>query len=179
MILKLKREIAQLKEELAMATGEQRTDALSEEDLQRLYSVNRSFPHTNSFKTYLPHLWVMMPSQSVLYFCNEQNEKWSKSLWFINIFRCKEEVQRYLEDTDPDCIINIGADMRKIQECFRLFKVSIEINRFIGNISGTLKCQWMHSKLPKVSVSVEISARNVGVHFDVAKFLGVEALPAM
>ena len=36
MILKLKREIAQLKEELAMATGEQRTDALSEEDLQRL-----------------------------------------------------------------------------------------------------------------------------------------------
>ena len=43
MILKLKREIAQLKEELAMATGEQRTDALSEEDLQRLNSVNRSF----------------------------------------------------------------------------------------------------------------------------------------
>ena len=35
MIVKLKREIVQLKEELAMATGEQRTDALSEEDLQR------------------------------------------------------------------------------------------------------------------------------------------------
>ena len=35
MIEKLKREIAQLKDELAMATGEQRTDALSEEDLDR------------------------------------------------------------------------------------------------------------------------------------------------
>ena len=35
MIEQLKREIAQLKDELAMATGEQRTDALSEEDLDR------------------------------------------------------------------------------------------------------------------------------------------------
>ena len=35
LILKLKNEIAQLKEELAMATGEQRTDALSEEDMER------------------------------------------------------------------------------------------------------------------------------------------------
>ena len=35
MIQKLKREIQQLKEELAMATGEQRTDELSEEDLER------------------------------------------------------------------------------------------------------------------------------------------------
>lgn len=37
-IQKLKREIQQLKEELAMATGEQRTDDLSEEDLQRYYT---------------------------------------------------------------------------------------------------------------------------------------------
>ena len=35
MIQKLKREILQLKEELAMATGEQRTDDLSAEDLER------------------------------------------------------------------------------------------------------------------------------------------------
>ena len=35
MILKLKREIQQLKEELAMSTGEQRTDELTEEDLQK------------------------------------------------------------------------------------------------------------------------------------------------
>ena len=35
MIQKLKREVAQLKDELNLATGEQRTDALSEEDLER------------------------------------------------------------------------------------------------------------------------------------------------
>ena len=35
LIQKLKAEIASLKDELAMATGEQRTDALSEEDLER------------------------------------------------------------------------------------------------------------------------------------------------
>lgn len=35
MIAKLKKEVAHLKEELAMATGEQRTDALSKEDLER------------------------------------------------------------------------------------------------------------------------------------------------
>ena len=35
MIQRLKQEIAQLKDELAMATGEQRSDDLSEEDLER------------------------------------------------------------------------------------------------------------------------------------------------
>ena len=35
MIARLKREVQSLKEELAMATGEQRTDDLSEEDLER------------------------------------------------------------------------------------------------------------------------------------------------
>ena len=35
MIARLKREVAELKEELAMATGEQRTDLLSEEDIER------------------------------------------------------------------------------------------------------------------------------------------------
>jgi len=34
-VQKLKREIAALKEELAMATGEQRSDELSQEDLER------------------------------------------------------------------------------------------------------------------------------------------------
>ncbi|XP_069118141.1 kinesin-like protein KIF6 [Argopecten irradians] len=70
MIQKLKREIQQLKEELAMATGEQRTDDLTDEDLQR----------------------------------------------------CQEAVEQYLEDTDPDGILSIGADMRKIQTCFRILK---------------------------------------------------------
>ena len=35
MIVRLKRELAELKEELAMATGEQRTDELTDEDLER------------------------------------------------------------------------------------------------------------------------------------------------
>ena len=35
MIAKLKGEIQRLKEELAMATGEQRTDQLTEEEIQR------------------------------------------------------------------------------------------------------------------------------------------------
>ncbi|XP_033735819.1 kinesin-like protein KIF6 [Pecten maximus] len=70
MIQKLKREIQQLKEELAMATGEQRTDDLTDEDLER----------------------------------------------------CQKAVEQYLEDTDPDVILSIGADMRKIQTCFRILK---------------------------------------------------------
>lgn len=37
LIARLKREVQQLKEELAMATGEQRTDNLSEEDISRYY----------------------------------------------------------------------------------------------------------------------------------------------
>ncbi|KAJ8308330.1 hypothetical protein KUTeg_013204 [Tegillarca granosa] len=43
MIQKLKREIQQLKEELAMATGEQRTDALSEEDLEKCEEAVSNF----------------------------------------------------------------------------------------------------------------------------------------
>lgn len=35
MIAKLKREVQQLREELALATGEQRTDDLSAKDLER------------------------------------------------------------------------------------------------------------------------------------------------
>lgn len=35
MVERLKREVALLKEELSMATGEQRTDALTEEEINR------------------------------------------------------------------------------------------------------------------------------------------------
>ncbi|XP_053407299.1 kinesin-like protein KIF6 [Mercenaria mercenaria] len=70
MIQKLKKEIQQLREELAMATGEQRTDELTEEDLNR----------------------------------------------------CEEAVKMYLADSDPDAMINVGADMRKIHTCFRMMK---------------------------------------------------------
>ena len=37
MVERLKREVALLKEELSMATGEQRTDALTEEEINRYY----------------------------------------------------------------------------------------------------------------------------------------------
>lgn len=70
MIQKLKREVQSLKEELALATGEQRTDALTDEELDR----------------------------------------------------CREAVSAYLTDTDPDAILSIGADMRKIQACFSILK---------------------------------------------------------
>jgi kinesin family protein 6/9 len=43
MIQKLKREVQQLREELALATGEQRTDDLSEEDLNRSLMVTECF----------------------------------------------------------------------------------------------------------------------------------------
>ena len=39
MIAKLKREVAQLKEELSMATGQQRTEELSEEDMERYFEI--------------------------------------------------------------------------------------------------------------------------------------------
>ncbi|XP_052275630.1 kinesin-like protein KIF6 isoform X2 [Dreissena polymorpha] len=70
LIQKLKAEIQQLKEELAMATGEQRTDELTEEDLQR----------------------------------------------------CEAAVKAYLADTDPEAIISVGGDMRKIHTCFSIMK---------------------------------------------------------
>ena len=38
--------------------------------------------------------------------------------------RCFEAVQSYLEDKDSESQLNIGADMRKIHECFRLLKVA-------------------------------------------------------
>lgn len=42
MIAKLKREVQQLREELALATGEQRTDELSAEDLERWFGAMSS-----------------------------------------------------------------------------------------------------------------------------------------
>lgn len=73
MIAKLKKEVAHLKEELAMATGEQRTDALSKEDLER----------------------------------------------------CEEMVKEYIQAADPDFTIRVGADMRKIHQCFWIMKKQI------------------------------------------------------
>jgi len=37
--------------------------------------------------------------------------------------RCEEAVKRYLVDSDPDAMIDVGADMRKIHTCFKIIKV--------------------------------------------------------
>ncbi|ESO96459.1 hypothetical protein LOTGIDRAFT_115944 [Lottia gigantea] len=70
MILKLKREIQSLKDELALATGEQRSEQLTEEELER----------------------------------------------------CEEAVNNYINDADPEAILCVGADMRKIHTCFQILK---------------------------------------------------------
>jgi len=38
--------------------------------------------------------------------------------------RCEELVSTYLSDNDPDAELAVGADMRKIQCCFALLKVT-------------------------------------------------------
>jgi len=38
--------------------------------------------------------------------------------------RCEELVNSYLTDNDPDAVLAVGSDMRKIQCCFSLLKVS-------------------------------------------------------
>ena len=42
-------------------------------------------------------------------------------------YRCEEAVKTYLADSDPDAMINVGADMRKIHTCFQIMKVLIQI----------------------------------------------------
>ena len=41
------------------------------------------------------------------------------------ICRCKELVKVYMEDLNPEARLPVGSDMRKIQLCFQLLKVSI------------------------------------------------------
>ncbi|NXA46030.1 KIF6 protein, partial [Nothocercus julius] len=66
MIAQLKKEIQDLKDELALVTGEERTAELSQEERLRL----------------------------------------------------DELIQRFLEDNDPESILDVGPDMRKIKYCF-------------------------------------------------------------
>ena len=40
------------------------------------------------------------------------------------VFRLVEQVKVYLADTDTEATLNVGADMRKIDQCYRAFKVS-------------------------------------------------------
>lgn len=72
MIQKIRREVQQLREELAMATGEQRTDELSED-----------------------------------------------------LIRCEQAGKVYLADFNPDAIVSVGADMRKVHSCYRIMKKGV------------------------------------------------------
>ncbi|XP_063146073.1 kinesin-like protein KIF6 [Candoia aspera] len=81
MIMRLKKEIQELKNELAMVTGDQRLEELSQEELLEL----------------------------------------------------DEQVKEFLEDTDPESMLEIGADMRKIKYCFRHLKRLVNDAKLPGN----------------------------------------------
>ncbi|RUS78390.1 hypothetical protein EGW08_013838 [Elysia chlorotica] len=70
LISKLKRENAELRDQLTMATGEQLSEMLTPDEIER----------------------------------------------------CEEAVRNYLQDPDPECILNVGHDLRKIQKCFKILK---------------------------------------------------------
>uniref|UniRef100_A0A8C0ICU5 Kinesin-like protein n=1 Tax=Bubo bubo TaxID=30461 RepID=A0A8C0ICU5_BUBBB len=80
-LVRLKKEIQELKDELALVTGKQRTSELSQEELLQL----------------------------------------------------DELIEAFLEDNDPDSILDVGVDMRKIKYCFIHLKV------FLLNIAGINK----------------------------------------
>ncbi|ETE70417.1 Kinesin-like protein KIF6, partial [Ophiophagus hannah] len=81
MIMRLKKEIQELKNELAMVTGEQRLEELLKEELLEL----------------------------------------------------DEQVKEFLEDPDPESILEIGADMRKIKYCFSHLKRLVNDAKLPGN----------------------------------------------
>jgi len=41
-----------------------------------------------------------------------------------HVRRCEELLSSYLSDNDPDAVLAVGSDMRKIQCCYSLLKVS-------------------------------------------------------
>ena len=43
----------------------------------------------------------------------------------VFFIRCEKLVSEYLDDSSPEGLLDIGADMRKIQYCYQIMKVSI------------------------------------------------------
>ncbi|KAL0969885.1 hypothetical protein UPYG_G00233900 [Umbra pygmaea] len=84
LIVRLKREIQSLKEELSMVTGEHREDQLSQAEIHRL----------------------------------------------------EELVKIFLDDPDPEVLLALGPDMRKINYCFSLLKAIIHEKSPIGDRGG-------------------------------------------
>ncbi|KAK1171195.1 kinesin-like protein KIF6 isoform X1 [Acipenser oxyrinchus oxyrinchus] len=101
MIIRLKREILALKDELAMVTGEQRTDQLTEDELQKL----------------------------------------------------EERMEVFLEDSDPEAALDVGADMRKIQHCFQKLKILVTERR--SSPSSLRRGDKLSSPLPDSTLDVE------------------------
>ena len=43
---------------------------------------------------------------------------------FVIYCRCKRLVEEFIKDTNPECRLMVGGDMRMIQLCFQLLKVN-------------------------------------------------------
>ncbi|KAJ7340963.1 hypothetical protein JRQ81_004250 [Phrynocephalus forsythii] len=95
MISRLKKEIQELKNELAIVTGEQRSEELTEEELLQI----------------------------------------------------EEQIKAFLEDTDPEIILEVGADMRKIKYCF------VHLKRLINEA----KCLDNHLLAPDIPGSKHVN----------------------
>ena len=115
MIAKLKLEIQELKNQLALVSGDQSTADLSQEELERL----------------------------------------------------QERVQEFVEDQDPESQLNVGADMRKINECFRILKVNKTkhlLNNHIVGISFILIFMSLFHKILHEFVIVLLAIDNTALY---------------
>ena len=71
-------------------------------------------------------------NQAKVHFVNLNLESYERSwifpctsLHFASLFflRLRQMVKSYIEDADPEAVLSVGADMRKINYCFQLLKV--------------------------------------------------------
>ncbi|KAI5618808.1 kinesin-like protein KIF6 [Silurus asotus] len=86
LIIRLKKEIQCLKEELAMVTGDQRSDELTQEEIQRT----------------------------------------------------EDQLKVFLDDSDPEATLDLGADMRKIRHSFSFLKAMLLGKRSTQNEAGDI-----------------------------------------
>lgn len=42
-----------------------------------------------------------------------------------DLIRCEQAVKVYLEDFNPNAIVSVGTDMRKVHSCFRIMKKKV------------------------------------------------------
>uniref|UniRef100_A0A8D2IZ25 Kinesin-like protein n=1 Tax=Varanus komodoensis TaxID=61221 RepID=A0A8D2IZ25_VARKO len=109
MIVQLKKEIQELKNELAMVTGEQRSEELTQEELLQV----------------------------------------------------EEQIKSFLEDVDPESMLEVGADMRKIKYCFIHLKVHLNAGWPLLHVTFHKLCSLLLEWKSSTSVS---EARNEWKH---------------